>query len=351
MKKSLLALAALSAFAGVASAQSSVTLFGIVDTGYARISSSGRGHVQGLTNSGLNSSRLGFRGVEDLGGGLRAGFHLEGQIFSDNGQGVNATTGYNFQRRSTVSLFGGFGEIRLGRDYTPHFLNVSRYDPFGTNGIGTSMLPSLLAGAGVTTVNSTAGVRQDNAVSYIAPAIGGLQLQVMLGFGEQQSVAANKDQNDFFGFHVGYAAGPLSVHYAYGKTDGATTAADLKVSTLGGQYTFGPVTPTFVWTQEKAGSGAKANAWEAGVLVNIGQGTFRAAYSDHDLKNSSNDWKKLAVGYIYNMSKRTALYGTYARVANDGAQVRAVGNNGLTSPVPTAGGNSTGIEFGVRHSF
>jgi predicted porin len=140
MKKSLLALAALTAFAGAASAQSSVTLFGIVDAGVARLSAGGKTKT-GMTNSGYNSSRLGFRGVEDLGGGLQAGFWLEGQLTNDDG---NAAGKLNFQRRSTVSLMGGFGEIRLGRDYTPTFWNTTVYDPFGTNGVGQALTPGML---------------------------------------------------------------------------------------------------------------------------------------------------------------------------------------------------------------
>src|SRR5215470_7863612 len=97
MKKSLIALAALAA-AGAASAQSSVTLFGIVDVNYAHYSvGGGGGHLNVLTNSGYNSSRLGFRGTEDLGGGLAASFWLEGALSPDNGQGANQTTAFNFQ--------------------------------------------------------------------------------------------------------------------------------------------------------------------------------------------------------------------------------------------------------------
>src|SRR5688500_3156954 len=99
MKKSLLALAALSAFAGAASAQSSVTLFGIVDAAFTRLSAGGVS-VRGLTNSNYNSSRLGFRGVEDLGGGLRAGFWLEGAVFNDSGDGSGTGVDFDFQRRS-----------------------------------------------------------------------------------------------------------------------------------------------------------------------------------------------------------------------------------------------------------
>ena len=133
MKKSLIALAVLAA-SGAAMAQSSVTLFGIVDATYAI----GRGDTSNknqLTNSGYNSSRLGFKGSDDIGGGLKGSFHLEAGLNNDNGAGAGTNNnnqaaaatdpvingrnqGLTFNRRSTVSLEGGFGEVRLGRDYT-----------------------------------------------------------------------------------------------------------------------------------------------------------------------------------------------------------------------------------------
>ena len=130
MKKSLIALAVLAA-SGAAMAQSSVTLFGVVDATYAYGSGSTSNKSQ-LTTSGYNGSRLGFRGVEDLGGGMSASFWLEAGVNIDNGSGAATSTnnqgasgstgggGLTFNRRSTVSLNGGFGEVRLGRDYTPN---------------------------------------------------------------------------------------------------------------------------------------------------------------------------------------------------------------------------------------
>ena len=129
MKKTLIAVAALTAAAG-AFAQSTVTIFGVLDTSVAHISSGGS-KVTGLSNGGLSSSRLGFRGTEDLGGGLAAGFWLEGGLAVDNGN----SGGYGLERRSTVSLSSNtFGELRLGRDKVPAYLNIETFDPFGDTG-------------------------------------------------------------------------------------------------------------------------------------------------------------------------------------------------------------------------
>ena len=345
MKKSLLALAAIS-LAGAASAQSSVTLFGIVDAAYAHVSAGGRS-ASGITNSGLNSSRLGFRGVEDLGGGLKANFWLEGQLNNDVGQGSGQTVGFDFQRRAYVGLSGGFGEVRLGREYTPTFWNTTIYDPFGTNGVGTSNTLVMIGAAGAVG-NSANAVRANNMITYNLPAMGGFVGQAMVAFGEN---TGGVKTNNYLGFRFGYAAGPLSAHAAFGKTKALTSANDTKYQNIGASYDFGAVKPMFFWGTEKTGSGAKVTGWELGAVAPMGQGELRAAISRYDVANSPNDWSKFALGYGYNLSKRTQLYTTYARVSNKGAQTRAVSNNGLSAGAATPGGGSNGYEFGVRHVF
>ncbi len=340
MKKSLVALAVL-ATTGAAFAQSSVTLFGVVDAAYARVSGSGASR-SGITNSGYNSSRFGMRGVEDLGGGLKAGFWLEGQLTNDDGNAA----GLNFQRRSTVSLMGNFGEVRIGRDYTPTFWNTTVYDAFGTNGIGQANSP----GVGGYAANTTA-VRSNNSVSYFAPGgLGGVTFQAMIGFGEQASNAANSKQGNYMGFRLGYGAGPLSMALANGKVKGATAGADVSTFNAGISYDLGVVKPMFVMGQEKD-SVSKTKFTEFGATAPMGAGQLRAAYSRYDVTNSNNDWNKFAVGYGYDLSKRTQVYGTYARVSNKGLATKAVSNNGLAAVGVAAGGGSNGLELGVRHSF
>ena len=156
MKKSLLALAVLGAFAAdVAFAQSSVTLYGTVDLNGRYVKNKEAKRRYSLSQDGINSSQLGFRGIEDLGGGLKAGFTLLA--------GVNADTGTSnskfWNRRSTVSLFSNAGELRLGRDYVPTFWNETIFDAFGTNGIGSSI-----------NVARYVHVRQDNSIGYFLPS-------------------------------------------------------------------------------------------------------------------------------------------------------------------------------------
>ncbi|MBK6296383.1 MAG: porin [Rhodoferax sp.] len=335
MKKSLVALAAL-AVVGAASAQSSVTIFGIVDASYAHTSGGGVSR-DGITNSGLSSSRLGFKGTEDLGGGMKAGFHLEGDLMNDVGAGRSAGGGLNFARKSYVSLTGGFGEIRIGREYSPTFWNTTIYDPFGTNGIGSSNAPGMVA--------NVCAVRCDNSVSYLMSA-SGVSVHAMYAFGEQ---ASNVDSNvgDYMGIRVAYAAGPLDVAAAIGNAKGATGPADVRSTNFGISYDLGMAKPMLQLGSEK-NDAVKMTNWLLGVTVPMGQGEIRAAYSHYDTKNSNADWSKIAVGYGYNLSKRTQLYGTLAKVSNSaGASQEWTQGPGSAA----LDGSSSGYEFGVRHSF
>ena len=169
MKKSLLALAALAAFAGAASAQSSVTLFGIVALNLRNQDNGSAGSRKSMSQDGIASSRLGFRGVEDIGGGMKAGFWLEGAINPDTG----TPGGQTWQRRSALSLMSGVHELRLGRDYAPTFWNHTAYDVFGTVGVGASSNAWSNLGSGATTQ-----VRVNNSVAYHLNA-GGLWVWLM----------------------------------------------------------------------------------------------------------------------------------------------------------------------------
>ena len=340
MKKTLLALAALTAFAGAASAQSSVTVFGIVDLSVNQVDNGGQ-KMTLLSSNQLNSNRLGFRGIEDLGGGLRAGFWLEGGMNNDTGLGGNASGGFDFARRSTVSLMGNWGEVRLGRDYTATFLNKTVFDPFGTNGLGSELNLESTLGSGAGTL-----VRANNMVGYFLPAMGGLYGQVQLAGGE--GVTGNK----YLGGRLGYAAGPINVAGAYGKTykTGAMTA-DFKDINFGASWSMGFMTIEGMYGKVDYGSADQKKAM-IGVLVPMGQSTLKASYIKASGSSDIYGATQFAFGYQYDLSKRTALYATYSSLNNDGSA--AVGGKFTVGqgPAMTKGGDtSSGYNFGMRHSF
>ena len=351
MKKSLIALAVL-ATAGVASAQSSVTLFGIVDATLAY----GKGSIANktqLTNSGYNSSRLGFRGTEDLGGGMSASFWLEAGVNNDNGSGAptninNQTTGTSaatagtqgltFNRRSTVSLGGGWGEVRLGRDYTPHFWNLTVFDPFGTNGVGTSQTLNSSLGGPVT-------VRASNSIGYFLPGnLGGFYGQLQYYMGENLNNVANDKDGNGVSMRVGYASGPFNVAVATSKT--RYLAGDIKTTNVGGQWDFGVAKLMGHYNRDVNG-GLTGKGGLIGGLVPVGAGEIRLAYSTYKTNAIGNPKiDKFALGYVHNLSKRTALYATAAQLKNKGGTSQ--GLNGSSTGVNS---KSTGYDFGVRHSF
>ena len=360
MKKSLIALAALAA-AGAASAQSSVTLFGIVDAtlAYGTASGTGSGHRWQLTNSGYNGSRLGFRGTEDLGGGMSASFWLEAGVNNDNGTGAATNTnnqasggavagigggqGLTFNRRSTVSLAGGWGELRLGRDYTPQFWNLTVFDPFGTNGVGTTqVLKSIITGV--------TAVRASNSIGYFLPGnLGGFYGQVQYYMGENaRTGAATQNDGNGAGIRVGYASGPFNVALALSETKYA--AGKVHQNNIAGQWDFGmaKVMGEYSWDENGTTDG---RGWLIGGLIPVGPGEIRVAYSRYttDLAGTGVDPRsnKIALGYVHNLSKRTALYATVARVSNRNGAASVL--NGATAG--TANQNSSGFDLGIRHSF
>jgi predicted porin len=337
MKRSLLALAVLGAFAGAASAQSSVTLFGVLDVNAQGIKNNTT--TQRLSTDGIASSRLGFRGVEDLGGGLRASFHLEAALAPDtgtaggnnqltNGAGSSAL----FNRRATVSLLGGFGEVRLGRDYNPTFWNLTNFDPFGTNGVGSSLNVLSTLGSAVGTQ-----VRTNNSIGYFLPGnLGGLYGQAMVAAGEGAertgTAAAPGAGNKYYGGRVGYAAGPFDVAVAYGTTE-SFTGDKYKLGNVGASWDFGIAKIMAQYVNAKynglIGDRKQIN-YLLGAVVPVGAGEFHASYdraNQSGAGTNSNDANLMALGYVYNLSKRTALYGNIARIDNKGAQAFSTRSN------------------------
>ena len=351
MKKSLLALAVLGAFAGAASAQSSVTLFGVVDVNAKYLDNGGAKQWQ-LSQDGLNSSRLGVRGTEDLGGGLAAAFWLEGGINPDTG----TPGGQTWQRRSTVSLSGGWGEVRLGRDYTSTFWNSAIFDPFGATGIGSvanlAYVVTVPTGAAYGTV-----ARANNVIGYFLPSgiMGGLYGQAQVAAGE--NIAGNK----YYGGRLGYAAGPFNIAGSYGKTQ-VTTAGTALIGpdqdgtqyNFGASWNFGFMALSGYWGRIEIGPSNQTN-WFVGANAPFGVWTLRASYGHVDRSGGLVDGQKadqFAVGGVYDLSKRTAFYGTYSYLKNkDGASFTVSPLINIAAGGALANENSTGFEVGIKHSF
>lgn len=374
MKKSLIALAAVAA-SGAAMAQSSVTIWGVVDAAVSRGSVSGGNSVTRLVPSGISSSQLGFRGSEDMGGGMAAHFWLEAGLSNDSGAGaptntsnqgtgasavaggsaatLNGTQGLTFARRSTVGLSGGFGEIRLGRDYTPQFWNWTVYDPFGTNGVGTTRtMNSSLGVASKFGGTSGTSVRASNSVTYLfnharnatyASGGNGLHAAVQMYMGENVSGTATSKDGDGSGIRVGYNAGPLSLAVGYGQTKFA--AGNLTMTNFGGAYDLGVARVMAQITKDKDGT-VTGDGMLLGVTAPMGAGLLRASYSTYENNTSKAESKQTAIGYVHNLSKRTRAYATYARISNSGGA-----NASLGGATGKANASASAFDIGMTHSF
>ena len=365
MKKPILALSALCA-ASLCAAQSSVTLFGVVDATLARGWGSGpgsSGKLQ-LTHSGYQTSRLGLRGSEDLGGGLAASFWLEGALQNDDGRGAATNTnnqasgagtnlaggqGFTFGRRSTVSLTGSFGELRIGRDFTPHIWTLALMDVFTDNGVGvTQTFSSAAPFAGA------AYVRASNSVSYLTPGCSthggcvGFWGHAMVYLGENASGSgATARDGDGYSVRFGYGGGPLYLALATSRTRYAT--GDVDISNVGLQYVMGNATLLAHVAYDKVHSPTPftGRGGMLGVRYALGASEIRASYSQYRTDQAGHPGSgKLALGYAYHMSKRTTLYATVANLRNRGGAAQAL--NGAVTARDHA---STGLDLGVRHTF
>jgi predicted porin len=368
MKKSLLALAVLGAYVGVASAQSSVTLYGTLDVAGRYVKADGQKRRYSEVTDGINSSQLGFRGVEDLGGGLKAGFTLISSIGLDAGNlGSGQANSKFWNRRSTVSLFGPFGEIRLGRDYTPTFWNQTIFDAYGTNGLGSSINVRQLY----------SGTRQDNTIGYFLPSnLGGFYGQAMVGAAEGTSSLDRPAR--YIGARVGFAAGPFDIAVAAAQERFATTFAigssgltnatgnafplpnntlgtiaagqSQKTYNVGGSWDFGVAKLIGYYDREKLPN-SKEDMGSISVIVPIGQSEIHAGYDRSKRKPSglgATTVDQIKATYQYNLSKRTAVYATASRLDNKNSTALTL--PGAPGVVPLSG-TSTGAEFGLRHFF
>lgn len=340
MKKSLIALAVLGAVAGGASAQTNVTIYGVADAGLSRIDN-GRVNTTALQSGQQSGSRIGFRGTEDLGGGLSAIFTLENGFNLDDG--TLGQGGRLFGRQAFVGLQGGFGAVKLGRQYNPIRTAVESIDPFGLGLAGNAA-----------NVFSVYGERADNTLNYTSPNFGGFSGQAQYSFGE---VAGSNSTGRQVGLSASYAAGPLSVIVAHHDQNttataaGATVAAgDAKTTFLGGTFDFGMAKLHAAYARSKGETALGATNLDRddamlGVSAPIGAGTILASYirRNDDIGGGTRDADQWAIGYTHALSKRTNLYTSYARIKNDAAAT--VGN-------PAAAGLDPSIfNVGVRHRF
>lgn len=319
--------------AGSAAAQSNVTMFGVVDNnlGWGKGS---LGSVKRVGNGGFLGSRLGFRGTEDLGGGLRASFVLEHGFNSDDG---TATPTY-WNRQIYVGLGGPWGEVLLGRQYTPTFLVHATYDAFGPQGVAAQQV--LLGSMQLT---QAAAIRANDAVNYRTPAtLGGFSVQV-------QTSDHTASPGWYHGIKAGYAGGALSADVAVGHFNNPAIG-DLDTLTVGARYTIGPVKLYALFDKSDSGSGNDSRGLQTSAAYTIGRTDLKVSIAESRQTSAADaqagTTRRYGVGFLHALSKRTFIYGQYARLDNrHGARASLNG-------APTAANEAAqGLDFGIAHTF
>lgn len=343
-----------------------MTIDGRVDTNVTRVSA-GAASLTSIGRNGVGSSRVAFKGAEDLGGGLTAKFTIDTDLASD---APAATTVGN--RELWVGVAGGFGEIRLGNDYTPYWSQTGLIDPFGTNGVAggsnlfgnlykigtgapsagtpavtaTATAPTISAGTVAATGSGAGGytgfgnfyqVRASNSIGYKTPVFNGFSgaLQVVQGEATNGYAGANS-------YSLGYANGPVAVAYAALNTKVSATA-DYKNTLIGASYDLGVAKVSLGQVTNKYLTN-KSTDTILGVTAPVGAGTIKASYDSKKVDGNANAGAtQLGLGYLYALSKRTTVYGHFAKTSNKA--------DSLQNGTDAAGKSVTAYQVGVSHAF
>lgn len=362
MKKTLLAAALLAGFAGVAHAQSSVTLYGLVDAGLVHEKTDTLSSKNGLDSGLGGQSRWGIRGSEDLGNGLKGIFTLESGFNVDDGTN---TQGRLFGRYAFVGLeSASAGRLTLGRTTNLGFMWAAGVvNPFGLS-YGRSSIGTTF---GYNTGDFGTGSRVNNSAYYYSPVIAGFQGAIGYSFqaNADQEVAGTGNNTRLIDAGLKYANGPLNavLTYQYARTPDAISTRDPKALTVGANYDFGVVAVYAGYTNLKdpinnpgninaysgpafapggAGTGFSAyhdkdNQYTLGLSAPLGAGKLMAAYQ----KTSKSKIDGYAIGYVYDLSKRTNVYAYF----ND------YDTRNFTSASTHTDIGRRQVAFGVQHKF
>jgi len=301
MKKTLIAVAAVAAATSVLAQDA--TVYGRVDLAMVK----NKDQTTVMNSGHAGGSRLGFRGTEDLGGGLKAAFVIEAAFTADAPSNTQLGS-----RNSFVDLSGGFGTVRVGRHLNPALLHVGAYSAFGTD-------YGLATGA---TVLAIEGARYNNALSYMNK-FGDVSVMATMGTKEADTHGGDSESKSVTALQAGYASGPIGAHITYTKNGVAGPKA---LTQLGASYNFGVATALVAY--ESNSNQDKKKAYSVGFRAPVGAATIRGTYG----KDDSSNTKQTAIGADYALSKRTSLYSTYANT-----KAGAVKNNQFA--------------FGVAHTF
>lgn len=358
MKKSLLTLSVLSLFAGSALAQSSVTMYGVLDIGLnyqTPASTSTAGNLLSLQSGIFDPSRIGFKGSEDISAGLKAIFQLEAGIQVNNGQ--SSETGTLFNRQSWIGLSGDFGSVMAGRQLTPMYNAMYAIDPFelgmagnagnlmhlgGANWTGTT----LIGGTNPALENGGGSQSQNNSLRYVSQSWHGFSLEANYGFGGQAGSMSDGTES---GATVNYVNGPVMVLGSFDNVNAIDSSNTFRTILVGGSINwteFGAPLKTNFGYQTNKGSdivgGVNVDSTDLllGLRIPVGPHEVLFSYIHSDNKNNGGKGDQYALGYTYALSKRTTFYSSIGKIINKNGDDFTIGGYGVQA-----------IDLGLRHTF
>lgn len=353
------AFGALSTFA---QAQSSVTLYGIVETDID-ISNQGHGALFRETSGAMQGTRWGFKGQEDLGGGYQAIFTLENGFNSNNGS--LGQGGLLFGRSAFVGFTGPQGTLTFGRQYSPEFWAFTYNDAFlgGLAGGTSNFYRTLPNGSQKNVMNAYLNTaRTNNSVVYKSPNLYGFTVTAMYAFG---GVAGSLTNGQTVSGWLNYASGPFAFNGGYLRAVTADGSGDLIAWSVGGTYTIGKAqivlaynkdTDTTANTPVKGGPKVQFSLLNLGLRYQITPALMALAQVVHVVNTSdglpaSQNAYIEAVGLQYSLSKRTALLASYGQVQNKNGSAYSLGGAIYLPGVAAPGATGRTFQLGMRTSF
>lgn len=330
MKCNTLMAALLACCSSYACAQSSVTIYGVADAGLVLERGGPAGNVNNVSSGVASGSRLGFKGREDLGGGLAAIFTLESGFGIDTG--ASGQGGLLFGRQAFVGLSSDSGTLTLGRQYSPYYKALRDVaDPFGIGMAGDA--------ANVMVGNT----RVDNMVEFQSARYAGWAADVAYGAGETAGDAA---RNRTLGAGLSYAQGPLQANLVFHRRENATATDHASNGMAVVRYDFGVLAASVAHARNHGLAGADSHDTLLGMTAPLGSGKLLASVISHrDESSAERHALQWAAGYSYMLSKRSDLYAAYGHIVNDNGAGFKVGNATDTGSGPTA------FNLGMRHVF
>jgi len=322
MQKKLIALAVAGLVAAPAMAQSNVTIYGVADA-YFGFGSDNNNDISAINSGGLADSRIGFKGSEDLGNGLKAVFTLEQGYAIDTGKAGPTVGDSVFSRQAWVGLQGSFGTVSLGRQYAPGYF-VADYDALLSSAISPQSTLSVRNGM---TITPNSAARWDNSVKYTG-SFDAVKVQAIYSMGDNELEVTDPDtgkvigvnDDNKYGLSAAYANGPVNVGVIYHNVGYASK--DQSEWLIGASYDFGMAKVAGSY-QAASNIGGIANAdsklWNLGVIVPVGGGNVHLAYAKLDEDGTSVDPFSYTLAYTYPFSKRTTAYAGYQKLDYDTA--------------------------------